>query len=112
MSLAGNVNIGGIRFSGGTFNLSSFILGCAGDFVMAGGTFTCNTGTVNFNSSSSTQYINVTSFGSTIPQENNITFYNFSASGVDVRTYCDVSDYSISITGTLTISGLLKSIEK
>ncbi len=87
-TLFGNLDVNGnLTLTAGTFDVSTFNVNLAGDFVkQTASTFTANTATFTFDGTS-TQYVNVTSAGGTTACNLDITFYNVVIDGTDVKIY-------------------------
>ena len=87
-TLGGAVDIdGSLLLSASTLDVSgsNYAISLAGDWVNAGGSFTCGTGTVTFNGA--TQKVNVTSVGGTTPQNADFTLYNVIVDSDDAKFY-------------------------
>ncbi|MEI7597562.1 MAG: hypothetical protein WCK02_17585 [Bacteroidota bacterium] len=88
-TLGGAIDVdGNLTLAAGTMAVSgsNYGISLAGDWVNAGGAFTCGTGTVTLDGGS-TQRINVTTAGGTTPLNADFTFYNVVISGSDAKFY-------------------------
>ena len=88
-TLGGAIDIeGNILLSNATLDVSGsdYDILLAGDWINAGGVFSCESGSVTFDGEQ-IQKINVTTAGGTTPQDSDFTFYNVIIDANDVKLY-------------------------